>query len=261
MTGTRLKNQLDRYFWLVEGEEGRVRRNNLRFELGELFHGVELAGKSVLDIGAGRGHVSLFAACAGANKVVSLEPEAAGSNSGMLDAFRHLTRLLDLQDLVELRQTTFQAYDPGDDRFGVLILNASVNHLDEDACARLHRDEDAREIYRIIFRKLAAVAAPGAKLVVSDCSRHNLFAHLGLRNPVAPTIEWHKHQSPELWAALLEAQGFQRPRIRWRSFNSLRTPGKHLVGNRIASYMLTSSFCLTMEMARAMGEAPPGMRG
>jgi 2-polyprenyl-3-methyl-5-hydroxy-6-metoxy-1,4-benzoquinol methylase len=242
-------NQLHDYFRLMEQQLPHVRRGNLRFQLAELSRDVDLRGRSVLDIGAGDGQLSLFAASAGASKVVALEPEAAGSSAGMFEKFDRLAGLLGLEDLVKLRPVTLQAYDPGGERFDVLILNASVNHLDEDACIRLHRDNDARAAYRIIFAKLAALAAPGARLIVSDCSRHNLFAHLGVRNPISRSIEWHKHQTPQVWAALLEEQGFRRLKIRWESFNSLRTPGKVLLGNRIASYMLTSAFCLTMELA------------
>ena len=224
-----------------------MRKGNLRFELARRFGDIDLRGMALLDIGAGGGEVSLFAACAGARRVVALEPEAAGSSTGMRERFERLSRLLGVERRIELVPVTFQAYEPGDDRFDVLSLIASVNHLDEEACIRLHRDEDARERYRAIFAKLKRLAAPGARLVVSDCSPQNLFADLGLKNPIARTIEWHKHQPPQLWAELLSEQGFARPMVRWGSFNSLREPGRLLLGNRIASYLLTSDFCLTME--------------
>jgi hypothetical protein len=60
-------------------------------------------------------------------------------------------------------------------------------------------------------------------------------------------IEWHKHQSPKLWARLLAQAGFANPIIRWNSFYTLRSGGRLLLGNRVAAYCLTSVFCLTME--------------
>jgi hypothetical protein len=77
------------------------------------------------------------------------------------------------------------------------------------------------------------MGTPGAKLVASDISCDSLFARLPLKNPLEPTIEWEKHQTPEKWAALLEDAGFRDPWIRWNSLNTLRRPGRIVLGNRV----------------------------
>jgi SAM-dependent methyltransferase len=237
---------LGHYFSVME-QEGR-NPGNLRFEMQKLFGGLNLKGRSVLEIGAGEGDVSLYAACAGATRVVALEPEAAGSHGGVRTTFERLRDRLGVGQ-VALRAETLQGFEPADGRFDVLISKASINHLDEERCATLHRDPDARRAYHEILSKLGRVANHDAHLVVEDCSRHNLLGSLGLRNPLAPTIEWEKHQSPQLWAALLEEVGFRAPRIRWTTFNTLRRPGQLLLGNRVAAYLTTSTFCLTMQRA------------
>ncbi len=66
---------------------------------------------------------------------------------------------------------------------------------------------------------------------------------------MSPTIEWHKHQSPKLWAALVAEAGFAESRIGWTSFNRLGNPGKLLLGNKLAAYFLTSHFCLKVRRA------------
>ena len=38
---------------------------------------------------------------------------------------------------------------------------------------------------------------------------------LGLRNPFVPTIEWHKHQSPNTWIRLFEDFGFKKQSLSW----------------------------------------------
>jgi len=88
--------------------------------------------------------------------------------------------------------------------------------------------------------------APGAHLIVTDCDRRNVFARIGARNPLCPTIEWEKHQSPFLWSKLLGDVGFEAPRVRWAALNTLRGPGQLLLGHRLGSYMLTSAFLLRM---------------
>jgi SAM-dependent methyltransferase len=240
-----VRSAVDDYFRLM-AEKGRS-PGNLRFHVGFLFDGVDVPGKTVLDVGAGDGTYSFYVASAGAAKVVALEPEGTGSRAGVRQAFARTAARLGL-DHVEFVPATLQEYEARERRFDVLLLNSSINHLDEDACTRLHHDPEAREVYLGLLRKLAGMAAPGAKLVAVDCSRRNLFARLG-RNPIAPTIEWEKHQPPELWAELLGQVGFENPRIRWHSFNTFRSVGRLLLGNRVAAYLTTSVFCLTMDCA------------
>lgn len=215
----------------------------------KLMRGVDLEGRRVLDVGCGEGRMALWMAARGARHVVGLEPEVEGSSEGMQDAFRRGAEQAGLEDRVQLVTTRLQDYDPGEARFDVLLLCASINHLDEQACVRLHVDEQARRQYREHLRRLAAIAAPGAVLVAVDVDRHNLCGRLGLRNPLAPTIEWHKHQSPKLWARLLADVGFDAPRIRWTTLNTLRAPGQALLGNRLCAYLTTSEFCLRVRCA------------
>jgi SAM-dependent methyltransferase len=238
---------VERYLSVVKAEWPERNVRNLRFYLDYLFDGVPLAGRRVLDVGAGDGVYSFYLAAAGAERVVALEPESAGSTAGVTGSFSRLAEALGL-DSVELRTETLQDFDPGDERFDVLFLHAAINHLDESATMALGRDEAARQTYRSLFSKLASIGAPGAKLVAADASPHNLFGRLGLRNPLQPTIEWEKHQTPETWARLLEDAGFGDPRIRWNSINTLRRPGRVLLGNRVAAWFLDSTFCLTMTL-------------
>jgi len=221
------------------------RPGNERFHCEWLFDAVELQDRTMLDIGAGDGRYSFYAACAGAKRVVSLEPEGEGSRTGMQDGFERARSLLGLQH-VEFEAKRLQDYEARGATFDIVLLHSSINHLDEPACIRLPDDPAARETYRSLFGKLAALSAPGGTLIVTDCSNENLFARLGIKNPVAPTIEWHKHQKPEFWAGMLAEAGFASPRIRWMSFNTLRSAGRRLLGNRPAAYCLTSAFCLTM---------------
>ncbi len=50
-------------------------KNNLKVFLNTLFKGIDFENKRVLDIGGGRGLLSLYAACKGAREVICLEPE------------------------------------------------------------------------------------------------------------------------------------------------------------------------------------------
>jgi SAM-dependent methyltransferase len=235
----------DAYFEAVRSEWPSVNTGNLAHHLQYLFEGVTLPGARVLDIGAGDGLYSLWPAACGARQVVALEPEAAGSSARMRERFERAAVRLGTGN-VELRPDTLQEYDPPADPFDVVMLLASINHLDEAACMEVHRDPAARETYRELLARLAELTAPGGRLIVTDASRHNLFARLPVTNPVARWIEWEKHQPPGLWSELLEETGFERPRVSWHSFNTLRKPGRVLLGNRFAAWFFQSGFRLTM---------------
>lgn len=218
-----------------------------------LFAGIELEGKEMLDVGCGSGRMGLWAAARGARRVVGLEPEAEGSSAGVQQASIDAARRVGLEDKLELVAQPLQEYESARGRFDIVLLAASINHIDEEACIHLHHDEEARQTYRQHLRRIADLAAPGAHLIVTDCDRRNLFAAIGVRNPLAPTIEWEKHQSPWLWAGLLADVGFEEPDLRWGALNTLRKPGQALLGNRIGAFMLTSVFLLRMRRSGRAG--------
>jgi SAM-dependent methyltransferase len=241
---------MKRYLDAMVAEGLRKNRRRLLWEMRTLFQDIRLEGQRVLDVGGGYGEASFYAAASGARNVICLEPDAAGSRSGVRDRYAALQNRL--QDAaVTLLPVTLQDFELRDDRFDVIVLNDSVNHLDESSCVTLLEDERSRERYRTIFAKIHALATSNAVLIVTDCSRDNFYARLGLRNPFAPTIEWHKHQRPEVWASLLEAAGFRNPTLRWSSFNSLRWAGRALLANRVAGYFLHSHFALVLRRVEA----------
>lgn len=249
------RNQLFNNYLDIVVKEGLSRsKRYLTFYLNFLFQDIFFAGKPMLDVGGGSGLYSFFAAIMGAKHVVCLEPEMEGGTKGTLKKFKQLSASLSLSN-VSLQPVAFQEFDPGNQTFDIILLHASINHLDEQACIKLQYDDNARKRYELIFQKLSKIAAPGAKLIITDCSRHNFFALLGIRNPFAPTIEWHKHQSPEFWSNMLSGYGFINPKIRWgldveayfSSFSGLRKIGRLLFGNRFASYFLTSHFLLVLD--------------
>jgi SAM-dependent methyltransferase len=247
------KNNVTDFYFTSLTNEGILKKTgmsgsekNMRFRLNTLFKGFDFEGKRVLDIGGGFGLLSFYAAAKGARKVVCIEPELAGSSSDAAAKFYRIQSATKLDD-VFLVQDTFQEYDPGDEKFDIVIIHNSINHLDEPACIALQDNDAARQSYSTIIQKLFSFSNEGARLLICDCSRYNFFSMLGLRNPFVPSIEWHKHQSPELWAKIFLQAGFSNPTIRWSSFSILGKAGKLLLGNKFIAFFLQSHFCLTLE--------------
>ncbi len=219
----------------------------LRLYLSQyLFKGVDFKGKSVLDIGGGTGTFSFYTAVRGAKRVLCLEPELSGGRRGFVSRFEQARDRLSLEN-VFLESVTFQDFDPGQQKFDIILLHNSINHLDEEACANLLDSKKARERYKLIFEKLGRISKKGTKLLIADCSRYNFFASLGLKNPFAKTIEWEKHQPPECWSRMLQGFGFEQIKIVWPPYHLLRPLARRLLNNRLASYFLNSHFILSME--------------
>nr|BAJ06976.1 hypothetical protein [uncultured bacterium] len=237
---------IDLYLNTVIKEGLYSNKGKLAFKMDTLFKGIAFTNKRILDIGGGFGLYSFYAAFRGAKKVVCLEPEAEGSSSSVIDKFHKLKNLLKCNN-VELRPLTLQAFEAKGETFDVILLHNSINHLDETACINLLRESKAKAVYRELFSKIYSLSNKDAKLIICDCSRYNFFSLFKIRNPMAPTIEWHKHQAPKVWANFLGEVGFMNPRIRWSSFNRLGNWGRILIGNKFVAYFLVSHFCLTMD--------------
>lgn len=204
-----------------------------------LYGAVDLRGKSLLDVGGGGGLVAFYAALSGAQNVVCLEPTAAGSSGGNQERFEQIRK----RTGAEARFVNARLEDwtePSD----VVVLNNVINHLDEDTCMRLHRDGEARKTYSSLLERIRDLTR--GCLVVADCSRRNLWGDLHLPNPFSPNIEWHKHQSPRLWAEMLEGIGLITIRLIWNAPARLGAVGQTVLGNRVGGYCTNSHFILTL---------------
>ncbi len=220
----------------------------------QIFQDIELSGKNMLEIGCGKGLFCIWASVQGANQVIGLEPLVKGSfdSSRIYTEFKQMVHTLELVniDLLALRMQDYKA----DNRYFDIVLSiASINHLDEDSCICLRESNAAKEKYVEIFSNIADQMKEGAKLIILDCSNNNFFADIGLTNPMVKSIEWFKHQKPELWAELLSDCGFTDPKITWPSGRYLRYM-KTYNRSKLLSYFIDSAFRLEMTLRKTQTE-------
>jgi hypothetical protein len=84
-------------------------------------------------------------------------------------------------------------------------------------------------------------------VIVADCGRDNVWPRFGLSSPFMPTIEWQKHQNPEVWIRVFAQAGFENIDCRWSPLQPL----PEVTGNRLVQYLTCSHFVLRF---RARGE-------
>jgi SAM-dependent methyltransferase len=219
----------------------------LNYSLGLLFQGFDLRGKDVLEIGAGHGLFSIWCAAQGAHKVVAIEPEAKGATQGIQQEFRKVNDAVDIEGKVEYMPYTIEDYLAiGQIKsFDYILMNAVINHLDEEATIRLHlpEAESARQHYRSVFKKIFDIMRRDGVMLIYDVGRLNFWHSLKIRNMFAPSIEYNKHQQPQQWGELLRECGFELIDIRWVTLYKLRYL-RCLLSHRLPAYFLDSAFIL-----------------
>jgi len=222
-----------------------IREKNLNFHLRNIFRGYSFDGRTMVDIGGGRGIYCFYAASQGATKAVCLEPEASGATSGISSGFEATKTEFGLPQ-VDLISKTYQDYVGDSSKYDLVVMHNSINHLNEEACEKLGLDSESEEIYTDLFREMFTMMNPGGTLLACDASCTNYWNQLGFRSPFAKSIEWHKHQEPETWSAMLQNVGFEQVSISWNSFNSLGGVGRSLLGHRAIARFFNSHFRLEM---------------
>jgi SAM-dependent methyltransferase len=213
----------------------------------DLFGSSVFAGLRVLDVGAGRGLHTCAMAALGAREVVALEPDLDGSRGGTASRLEDQAQRLRLTNVRVVRAPLqdFRA-EPGS--FDRILLYAVVNHLDETHVQTLAASEESRARFLSLLRPLRKWLQPRGELVLFDAARHHALEPLiraGLlrRHPLAPTIEWEKHQEPEVWAALLQEIGFSQVRFHWAAF-SRHAWVRRLLGGRFWASLISPRFVL-----------------
>jgi hypothetical protein len=142
---------------------------------------------------------------------------------------------------VQLIQKLLHEVDQPEEFDFILMLNC-INHIGEDLLRKDSFNESDYLNYQDEMGKIWSRLKKGGTLVVSDCSNHNFWGNLGIKNPIAPTIEWNIHRPPEFWRAMLEGLGARHLRTRRTARREFGMFGKFLLANSLCSFFLDSGF-------------------
>ena len=234
---------LEDYFAIAEAAGVQRSLPNFKFYLSYLYREVSFAGKSVLDIGGGSGYMGFYAACRGAKEVICLEPEESGANSRLNEVFSQFQSRLQVANVKKIPQTIQDSNLQKS--FDFILMHNSINHVIA-GCPSLRRDPSLQEEARRVFAKIFGLCKKGASLLIVDNSRYHAFELLRMKHPLAPHVGWKHHETPAFWMGLLEQVGFERENLCWGSLNTMGPPGRLLMNNSLAAYILGLPFILTV---------------
>ncbi|QDT06288.1 Methyltransferase domain protein [Rubripirellula lacrimiformis] len=228
-----------------QAEDGHQNPPAYESYLNRLFGDLELQGRSVLEIGSGRGLISLHCGLAGAEKVVSVEPEMEGSTSGVIEAQAQRIKSLGLKN-VDLRRDNFNTMNFGGESFDVIVMIAVLNHLYETPL-NAARHQEVFNTYVKIASKLHGLLNKGGVVIATDACRLCLWTQLRrLGYPrswclTQRTIDWQIHQQPAVWESIFKEAGFSRFEVSYPIPHRLRKFGG-LVGTSPVNFVLMGEF-------------------
>ena len=231
----------------LEKEYGTLFVNRLNHRFEHHFNSLDLKSKSVLEIGAGSGHLAALCLARGASRIVALDPESDGATEGVNKQFALLTESVAMGDSIEYLPISLENFIATNNKetFDYILMCNVINHIDEDAVTRLHLPDADRERnqYINIFEEIRKLLSETGILLVSDVGRYNFWNSIGLRFPACRTIDWNKHQDPDVWEALLSKAGFVSINVEWLTLYRLRYL-KAIVGNKWVAPFLNSHFLI-----------------
>lgn len=231
----------------LEEKHGRRYVSRLKHCFDQHFDSLNLNNHSVLEIGAARGYMSALCLARGASRVVALEPESDGSTERVNKQFAHLTESVALGDGIEYLTISLEKFIASGrkETFDYILMCNVINHIDEDAVVRLHLPyaDQERKRYIRTFEEIRNLLAKTGVLLISDVGRYNFWNSIGLRFPACRTIEWPKHQDPNVWEALLSEAGFASLVVKWLPLYRLRY-FRAIVGRKLVTQCLNSHFLI-----------------
>jgi SAM-dependent methyltransferase len=222
--------------------------SRLEHRFNHHFGYFDLKNRTVLEIGAGPGYLAALCLARGASRVVALDPESDGATEGVNQQFTCLTESVAMGNNIEYLPISLDKFiaTGRKETFDYTLMCNVINHIDEDAVKRLHLpDADCeRKQYIRTLKEIHNLLSDTGTLLVSDVGRYNFWNSIGLRFPTCRTIEWDKHQDPDVWSALLAKAGFESIDVRWLALYRLRH-FKAIVSVKPVAQCLNSHFLIS----------------
>jgi SAM-dependent methyltransferase len=218
--------------------------NAFLFHAQEELAGVALSGKTVLEIGCGRGAFAVYMALAGgAHKVIALD-EAEGFGADKRNV-QKLQAIIDRHEIVtiEIMKADITASALfSDESFDLIVSNFAIHHSLHAHRKKASKDEVQAEMVKM-FLTLNRYLRKGGLIVLREMSGINFWRFMPYRWKMSH-IDWDIHPSLGQWLMAMRKSGFTSVRHAYLTpFFLSRWPSR-LVRNRFANFFCSSSFYL-----------------
>jgi cyclopropane fatty-acyl-phospholipid synthase-like methyltransferase len=176
------------------------------YHFTEQFKGIDFTDKNVLEIGCGKGFISLYIGYFLNPKQIDALDESMGEGSDIkdLDTLQTNIDMLKIKNISIVKKDIMQH-----ERFGtydIVISNNAMHHVCEHGL--LKWDTRAKKKYIEIFKHVKSLIKPNGFLLMHEYSRYSLWRFLPSKK--FKGIEWSLHPTKAEWINVLRNAEFTK---------------------------------------------------
>lgn len=211
----------------------------------EQFSGIDLCGKSVLEIGCGNGLLSLWLALIkNVGNIVAIdEYEGIGEDRNNYNSF---TKVIEENLIsIDLMKMDFWKSNFNPDFFDMIVANNTLHHMIRTE-KYIFSDAQTRKQWIDLFSEIRRILKKDGVLILKDVTRFNLWRFLPLR---LRFIDWEIHPTKKEFKYAMQEAGFNNITLGNVVNYKLRYFSNVLQHNPLFSFFVTPDFYLTANNA------------
>ncbi|MCK5506317.1 MAG: class I SAM-dependent methyltransferase [Thermodesulfovibrionia bacterium] len=215
--------------------------DNFDYHFKEQFADVDFTGKSVLEVGCGKGFVSLYIAMfTGAYHVTALDEAVGhGSEVGIMDALKENIARIGLESRLEAIEADALTYHS--ESFDIIIANNCLHHFVDNG-KQYWEDPIVADGYQNMFRHFAELLKSDGRLIIREMDPFNVWRYV-LPKLVFPTIDWSIHPPLSGWLDAIRKATFDIVYIKTVVPYKLRSVQK-IFANGMFRHLLRGGFLI-----------------
>lgn len=220
------------------------------YHFNKQFKGIDFTGKKILEIGCGKGFISLYIGYFFSPEHIDALDESLGegSDTNVLGTLQKNIDMLGINNISIVKKDVMQYKRP--ETYDIVISNNAMHHVCEHGL--LKWDIRARKKYIEIFKHVKSLIKPNGLLLMHEYSRYSLWRILPVKK--FKGIEWSLHPTKAEWINVLRNAGFTKEiACEYVSPYKLRNI-PFIIKNPIAMFFYFPNFFLRAENKQLAGK-------
>lgn len=179
-------NELLEFYNRLYSEKGEI----FLYHFYQEFKGIDLDRKRILDIGCGRGYISLALAALFENIEVTAvdEYEGVGHDKDNYNFLRGIIEQYDINN-INLRKMDFLKNDFGDKKFDIIVANHSLHHMVR-ANGNISTDYHVETAWIDLLKEIRRVLKDNGVVILQESTRNSIWRIVPLRFRY---VDWKIH--------------------------------------------------------------------